>query len=91
MKIKLSTIYASPFVTAQPGSVIDVSEAEGAQIVSGKFGEVVSDSSVQVQPETVEKAVEETAAVTPPENAARRTGRGSRSRSGAGAAPTQTE
>jgi len=26
MKIKLSSIYASPHVTAQPGSIIDVSD-----------------------------------------------------------------
>ena len=37
MKVRLQTIYASQHVTAQPGSVIDVSDAEGKALIAGKF------------------------------------------------------
>lgn len=66
MKVKLSTIYASPHLTAQPGSVIDVSEAEGKELLAGRFGVAIDTAP----------AAEETAATGAPENAARRTGRG---------------
>lgn len=69
MKIKLSTIYASPHMTAQPGSVIDVSDEEGQQLVDGRFGVEVADGKPAAP-------APETASVAAPENAARRTGRG---------------
>ena len=45
MKIKLSSIYASEHLTAHPGSVIEVSDEEGQQIVDGRFGVEVPDEA----------------------------------------------
>lgn len=71
MKIKLATIYASPHLTAHPGSVIDVSDEEGRQLVSGRFGIEVPDEV----PAPHESPTPESAAVSASENAALRTGR----------------
>lgn len=68
MQVKLNTIYASPQVTAQPGSTIDVSDEEGKSLVDGGYGiEVKEESSAPA-------AAPETAAVEAPENASGRTG-----------------
>lgn len=87
MKIKLSTIYASPHLTAQPGSVIDVSDEEGKQLVAGRFGIVVEDTSAAPAFPEAPATAAETAAIAAPEK--RSGGRGSRGRnsSAASAAP----
>jgi hypothetical protein len=51
MRVKLRTTYASPKITALPGSVIDVPEKEAVDLVGGGFAEYCKESKV----ETVEK------------------------------------
>jgi hypothetical protein len=90
VKIKLSSIYASSQVTAQPGSIIDVSDEEGQQLVAGRFGIEVPSAIEEavVAPETPAEQPKETAAVAAPETAAVRTGgRGSRARTTAASTP----
>lgn len=82
MQIKLSTIYASPHMTAQPGSVIDVSEEEGLQLIAGRYGALVETAAIAPAAPAV---VAETAAIAAPEK--RTNARGSRSRTAAPAAP----
>lgn len=75
MKIKLSTIYASPHVVAQPGSVLDCSDEEGSALIKAGCGTDVTPAPNPVKEPTVEAPVPpnmiiETAALNPPENAA---------------------
>jgi hypothetical protein len=75
MQVKLNSIYASPQVTAQPGSTIDVSDEEGQSLVKGGYGIEVKDETA------VPASAPEAADVEAPENAAGRTGpRATRSR-----------
>lgn len=73
MKILLRTRYAGPEMAADPGSVIDVSEKEGADLVAGGFGVAVpettetSDSAATEIREIAGDA--ESAAESPPETA----------------------
>lgn len=76
MKIRISTIYASPLVSAQPGSVIDVSDEEGRQLIAGKCGVEVSEKD-PIESETA-PAIETAEAAPAPETAAVRTGRRTR-------------
>ena len=86
MKIKLATIYASPNVTAQPGTIIDVSDEEGQQLVDGHFGVEVPDTAA---PADETPAAIETADTAAPETATVRTSsRGRRNRAAAPADET---
>lgn len=72
MKVKLSTIYASPHLTAQPGSVIDVGDEEGRQLIEGRYGIEIPETAAEA-PATPETAPAETAeAPAAPETAARK-------------------
>lgn len=75
MKIKLNSIYASPHHTAHPGSIMDVSDEEGAELVKGGFAAELKESAVDAAEATIESAQSpdasiESAAIEPSENAA---------------------
>lgn len=64
MRIRLTKLAAGPQGVRRPGEVFDLNDAEAQALIGGGFA--------TAHPEV------ETAAAAPPENAARRTGRGGR-------------
>jgi hypothetical protein len=91
MKVRLTSLYAGPHMSAQPGSVVEFSDAEGRELIAGRYGVLVPDTPTATQNIPAAAPGEENASVAPPENAARRTGRGARGRSTAGAPAPATE
>lgn len=69
MKVRLQTIYASQHVTAQPGSVIDVADAEGKALIAGKFATAFVEPKEPVEAPAKAESAEAPAA---PENASTR-------------------
>ena len=72
MKIKMKTMMAGPKGTFGPGSIIDVSEEEGANLVAGGYAEAVPDSpkpapEVEEKPERKAPEMETTEAPPAPE------------------------
>lgn len=46
MKVKMKTTFAGPNGTARPGTIIDVTEKQAIDLVSGKYAEYVKESTV---------------------------------------------
>jgi len=72
MKVKLSTIYASPLMTAQPGSVIDVSDEEGQGLIAAGVGTDVTPKPAPAPVETAEAPAAPETAVAPAPKRTRR-------------------
>jgi hypothetical protein len=77
MKIKMQTLSAGPAGIRQVGQTLDVSEKEARDLIDGHYAVAVEVPAVREAAPVAPAApdIEETAAVAPPENAARRTGR----------------
>lgn len=63
-RVRLNTLYASPLVVIQPGSIVDLSDEEAAELIAGHYASPVDyDQPEDGAPETAE-------APAAPENAA---------------------
>ena len=49
MKIQLQTTYASPHCTAQPGTILDVSEEEGRELIAGRYATEVPEAPAPLE------------------------------------------
>lgn len=66
-KVRLSTIYASPTRTAQPGETIDVSAEEAKALVEGRYGDAVDSERRSPRREKATAPPPEGASAPPPE------------------------
>lgn len=66
MLVRMLCLMAGPTLMAQPGQVIEVDDALGAQLVAGRYADLVADAPAPVR----------MAVVTPPETAVGRRKRG---------------
>lgn len=69
-KVKLSTIYASPTLTAQPGETIDVSAAEAKALIDGRYGDAADGERRSPKREKATAPAAQTATAPPAETAA---------------------
>lgn len=58
MKVKLKTLYASPYKVYQIDEIADFSDSEGQALVNGKYGISLEPIKVdEIKPIVVEKAI----------------------------------